>query len=468
MIKNLTKSGKQLFIFFFVIILLIIISAYFLLFRMNTINGNLNINKIEDIDKVYSRNAYGDIYFRIETIKKDEHFFSEDSYSFNSSYSALYPVEMSIGYDLENQNKPSFIMSENEVLQGNWRSEIGNNNNISEYIQKLKQFKSTFIKMLITQDDEYLIGAKNDAQQIIKDLYSSQVQLPIKNVNSFYTQVNTPINNMIINHYRLSKFSLDDFMPSKEWKPNIAKWSWGDTTIKLQFLKDKSPLLKDILDKSNFDNNDLVINTIKVNNNKIKKFYFIIDKKDYTIKSFFLSNDGFLYLLKLDATSKITLLNSIDDFLRIAFGIYFNEEITDRWYIEKDKSYQTKLKEINQRAQDFNSYYEVINENKEKLIQRIDKINSDISKLNEVNSKEEFLDMTELENQNNKLNSMNLMLNKFMKINKEQVFNDKMDENFENFKKYYGVYPDEQILNDLIKKIEQNKLLLDKVDNLDE
>ena len=411
-----TSLTVQIYAYILLTVGIIAVTGYFLVNSMSVVNGNLNINKIEKINKIYSRSIYIDYYFRVITSTNNEE---------TGSYSNLSPLKISMGYDLTNTSEPQFLLEDKNLINGTITSEIKEINLSREYIEKIKNFKNIFGKIVATQDQTYFDKSQDETEDILNNLYKDSPSLPLAKVSSYYSVVPVSINNLKINHFKLNNFKLSNSLGSeKSWQPNIAKWKYGNSSIYLQLIKEeksetlddmsKSITTKKLKGKGFFsifsDNKDVKNNTlvksIKINENKISKFYFVLNEKNNEVSSYFMSNDGYLYLLKLRANSKQSLLNNMDDYLKIAYGIYFSEEATDSWFLTKQKEVEIDFK-------------------------------STISLVKGIQKLEEKLDKN---------------------ISVKYEFSGKWADKLEDFKSFYKQYPNSNI----IKKLEKKKNSLEK------
>ncbi len=424
-----TKTMIKLYISIAVVAVLSIVGIYYYFNTMTTVNGALNINKIKNVDKTYSRSVYSDFYFRaigypksFETnkgtlssltegvstlwgsISSDEKVINikQDAY-----YSSLLPQKISLGYDFKDSKDPKFIMQGKNISEGRIRDQSGDVAKYSTYLDLMEKFSTTFGYIVASQDQDYFDDVYNDTKNTFKELYGVDVNVSKIKQSSFYNEVPVKINNMKINYYKLAHFKLSNFLKTKEWKPHIAYWSWGDSEIYLQLLGRANKVdLKKLDELSDKAMGDVVVKTIKINNNHVDKLTLVFTGND--VKTVLLSNDGYLYLLKMRNSSLSSLKTGIDDFLKIAYGIYFRDNATDTWFFNKQK-------EIT------GFFNQSLALEKEIVVLKKDLASTDI-------------DMHQ--------------------------YPERWDQKFLAFKKYYGVFPNQEILSKLNK--EKNRLAKEK------
>lgn len=351
----LLASNKMMVRFYIGLILLLLMVAgggYFYLSKMQTYQGGLNINKVEDLDTFYARSVYGDYYFRVIDYDQDnsiiKNFINEKIYHLfddtifvNGYYSELMPVKIAMGYDFSVSPMARFTLKNFDLpVKEEMVSEVGNvSDDNNAYIDQVKNFKEVFAKILATQDQDYFTQSRKDAENMIKDLYGDMnlsTNLETIDKSFFYELVKTPINNLNINYLKLKYFKLVQTISKKEWSPFIAKWVYGDSKIILQYRrKETSVLLRNLNELVKSNNDEIVINTISINENMTVPVYLKIDKPNNTVSSYHMSKDGYLYVLTMKADSKQTLITTLHDFMKIALGIYFDEKPTNKWFINE-------------------------------------------------------------------------------------------------------------------------------------
>ena len=344
--------------FYMVVAFLLIgiaIGGYYYLNKMKTYHGGLNINKVEEIDTFYTRSFYGDYYFRVIDYDQDKSiiksfinekiypFFDEGTVFVNGYYSEMIPFKVAMGYDLSMFPKARFTLQNFDLpIKGDLITEVGkvaDENNA--YIDQVKNFKEVFAKILATQDQDFFTLSMNDTQEMLREFYpdiNHSIKLEKIDKNSFYETVDTTINNLAIKYFKLNYFKLSQALTKKEWNPNIARWTYGDTDITLQYRrKETNVLLRNLRELVKSNNDEIVVNTISINDSKVIPRYFKIDTKKHTITSYHMSKDGYLYILKMRADSKRTLITTMHDFMKIAMGICFDETPTDKWFVKHQK-----------------------------------------------------------------------------------------------------------------------------------
>lgn len=408
MLISNSKLMIKIYIATAVIAFLVIGGGYYYFNSMTTINGNLNINKIENIDKVYNQSVYSDFYFRVISYKKEKSFIGKDTASLEGYYSSLIPLKVSIGYDFADVKNPTLILEGKSVLKGAISNEVGDVSRNSEYNDMLKGFKDIFGKMVATQDQYYFDKSHVDTQEILKTLYGKDIDLAKGDINSYYQSIDTPINDLKVKYFTLANFELDDnYLKRKEWQPNILRWSKGDSEIYLQYLKrGEYSSLQNIVELGKYNADTIVVKTVKINGDKLTNFHIVF--KGNTVETKLISKDGHIYLLKMRCKSFESLKHGLNDFMKIAYGIHFDGKGTGKWFADsQDKAIE---------------YFDKIN----KLEEEIDELKEDLGEKPEL------------------FKYSSIWANKF-----------------DDFKKHYGQYPNESIYQKLL-KVKQELIKEDK------
>ena len=336
---------KKLIAMFVFLALALIGTGYYYLYGMTTIQGNLNINKIDIVNKLYSYNVYSDFYFRAAKYDLEGSKISE--------YSELQPIKTSIGYNLDKNNAQLILRS---TLNGN-KIILSDNNgiNLKRDIDILNSFEKDFGKIVATQDKEYIQKSFKHTQETLVQLYDIKKELDNKTADSFYHEIKElPIANMRVRYYQLDTINNNlkgkiKVCPKDKWQPNILEWNFGESNrIYLQYL-------------SKFENNDLdsylkklskdkktIIRLVKINNNTLQKMYLIKDSDENKIKTLFMDEHGYIYVLIFKADNYKSFEKYMSDYLKITYGIYFVDtpNFKNLFATEQDKKITT-LEELN-------------------------------------------------------------------------------------------------------------------------
>jgi len=352
---NNRKSMIRFYIIMLSVLVVIAFAGYYYLTKLKVYQSSLNINKVEEIDTFYTRSIYGDYYFRVIDYDKDRSiikkfindkiypFFDEGTVFVNGYYSELIPFKVAIGYDFSVLSKARFTLKNFDLPEkGDLVTEVGTvseDNNV--YINQVKNFREVYAKILATQDQTYFEQSFEDIQQMIREFYpdiNHSINVEKIDKSIFYDSIKTSINNLNINHFKLNYFKLTQVLNQKDWEPNIATWTYGDSDITFKYRrKEPNKLLRNLDELVKSSNNEIVINTISINSEYIVPLYFKINKQYHTMTSYHMSQDGYLYVLKMRADSTKTLITTMHDFIKIAMGIYFDDKSTDKWYIQQQK-----------------------------------------------------------------------------------------------------------------------------------
>ena len=401
---NLLKKLK-----FWILAILIILSGvgYYVLYGQKTVQGNVNINKIESIDKVYSYSVHSDFYFRV--MKYDE-----NGDVVIAAYSKLIPLKTSIGYDFTGNPKHPRISLQTTKTKGTLYLDDTNGRDIERYIKTFSDYAKIFGSIVATQDQAYFDKSAQKIESILKSLYGNSFKLPVQDIEKYYTSVNAPVLNMKIKYYKLEDInknlkSFKYIQDGKEWQPNIAEWKFNENDrIYLQYLeKVKNNDLYDYLKTDDEKQDALVVKTVKINDGKLDKIYFKIKAQENKVECLFQDTNGYRYNLIMKTEAKEALQKYLPDFLKIAYGINFID------------------------VKNFDNWFAKDQDRKESYFEDIDK------------------KITEIQSLNNKLESLGLKPTGLK--NYRRITGFVFDEKFDEFKKEYGNYPNEDMLNKLNK-----------------
>ena len=401
---NLLKNWKILLLLAFLILSIV---GYYVLYSQKTVQGNININKIESIDKVYSYNVYSDFYYRVERYDKD----GKDVIA---SYSKLIPLKTSIGYDFAKDPKHPKITLRTTKAKGTLYLDETNGREIERYIKTFSDYAEMFGTIVATQDQTYFDKSSQKVEKILKNLYGDSVKLPVQDIKKYYTYEDVPISNMKIKYYKLEAINknlkLKNVLDAKKWQPNIAEWQFGENDrIYLQYLKQNTVGgLYDYLKNDKKKKDALVVKTVKIHNSKLDKIYFKIKLRENKIECLFMDDNGHIYILIMRTGNVTALHKYLPDFLKIAYGINFIDvKNFDNWFAKEQKEKKKYFKAINVKVKELN-----------RLCKKLENLGGECK-----NYKYNLID--------------------------EKTF----DKKFEIFKKEYGNYPDKKLLDKFNKEV---------------
>lgn len=398
---NLLKIGS------WILATLVILSGvgYYVLYGQKIVQGNVNINKIESIDKVYSYSVYSDFYYRVMK-------YNENGTAVKASYSKLIPLKTSIGYDFANDPKNPSITLQTTKIKSSLSLDDIEGREIRRYIKTFSNYSKIFGSIVATQDQAYFDKSAQKIESILKSLYGESVKLPVQDIEKYYTSVKAPVLNMKIKYYKLKNINKNlklfkYIQDGKRWEPNIAEWQFNENDrIYLQYLeRKKNNDLYDYLKTDTERNDALVIKTVKINDGKLEKIYFKIKARENKVECLFQDTNGYRYVLIMKTEAKGALQKYFPDFLKIAYGINFIDvKNFDNWFAKEQYRKESYFKDI------------------DKQITKIQRLNRELKSLG--------MDTSDL---------------KYYR----QIVGDEFDEKFDEFKKEYGHYPNESMFNEL-------------------
>jgi cytochrome c553 len=330
-------SIAKLIITFITLGLMMLGGGYYYFYGMKTVEGNLNINKIKMVNKLYSYDVYSDFYF---SIKKQ----NEDGNS-TTVYSELQPLKTEIGYEIS-KDRAKLTLNSND----NGQKMILSENDSSKYkleIELMRQFEKVFGQIVAIQDNDYIDKSFNHTKKALDKLYGDDNNISLETVGDFYTEIkNLPIANMRVKYLKLDKIPKNQrgevkIAPNQKgkWQPNILEWNFGESDkIYLRYFTTGD--LKSFLDQKT------IVDLIKINENKIQNMFLLIDKNKNTVETYFEDSTGHSYVLTFKASNQGSLKKYMTDYLKIAYGIYFVDMVGfDNWFA-KEQSEKTKVSNL--------------------------------------------------------------------------------------------------------------------------
>lgn len=332
---ELIKVNLKIIIVLIIITVCLLIGGYIYLNKMETLSANLNINKTNTIDKMCNYSIFSDFYYRIIDYK-----------NYGNSFAQLTPVKLNICYNFKT-NKIELVTNANIVdsiiLDNDY------NTNIDEISQLLNGFQEDYTKIVATQDPAYFDTSYKLAKKMYYFLYKKSMPLKKLDLNGeFYTQIsNLPIDNLVVKYFKLNEIKNPPKQAynNSKWQPNILEWDFGeDDRIYLQYLtKFKQNDLDDYIRDKYATKDKTIVRLTKFNNNQLSKMFLIFDNKRYDkrheIKALFMDNNGYVYDLILNVQNKKAFRTYFNDFMKIAYGIYFvkKDGFVNKWAQEDKK-----------------------------------------------------------------------------------------------------------------------------------
>lgn len=292
---------------------------------MTTKTGNINITKIQVSDKLYSYTLFGDFYFRIMNFdeKGDKVF----------QLSELIPVRAYLGYESKDTLQVPFIRGSNEGKPMVLSEHGGSSNETTELIESLKKFSKAYIKIVATQDKDLFLAAKKRAQDMNRNLFNKNVELlPFKDDDYYEKAIELPIDNILFKPPKLvnleSKIKSKEVCPKGEWCPDIVKWTFNESdAVYLQYMEqfhnnNLDDYIESKIEKKMFKDN-IVVKTVKPYNGAVQKIFFELSLKNNKIKSYYMDENGYVYILTFSANNRKSLVNNLQSYLKLSYGLNF-------------------------------------------------------------------------------------------------------------------------------------------------
>lgn len=322
---NTLKLIIYLIISFLVIVGVSLGAFWFYANKMSTKKGSINVTKMVKINKIYSYSVFGDFYYR--AIEYD----NEGKKS--GEYSSLIPIRVNIGYDFSN-NLPEQIFRTEYAGEAMIPTDSDKNSpELENFVKILDDFAKTYGKIVVSQDNYYFNEAQKAASNIVSIMYDNVTyELKPLDTNLLYeSEQKVPVDNLIIKPYKLNYINanLKDFIVCEEqWCPNLAKWIFNENDwISLQYLiHDSTITLSDFINERSLEGSfqdSIVIKTVKPAQDKVEPIFLVAYLPDNKIISFVMDNNGYIYIVILSTQNKNSLFDSLEDYLKIVYGINF-------------------------------------------------------------------------------------------------------------------------------------------------
>lgn len=316
--RKLTSFQIKLILIMGAVLIVVIALFLYMLKSMSIVNGAINISKIEAKDKIYTYDIYSDFYFNIA--KYDE------KGKKIAQFSQLIPTKTSLGYDFSKQN-PELIL---KIYDNSKELQLITNNDteLAKQVDVIKNFSKEYSLISAIQDEHYFKENIKKTQEILQSLYNTKTELALDSLDKFYeNSISTVIGNLQIKSPKLNEIgkNLKSFekCDNKEWCPELVKWSFGEAdSISLEY----NSKAKEIdLEKFIKDQNKNVTITImtKISNNKVSKFFTITPNDLNELRTYFMDDNGHVYLLRYEYKNPESLKKYQNDFIKIAYGINF-------------------------------------------------------------------------------------------------------------------------------------------------
>lgn len=330
------KLKIYIFLGVLVSIPVLVFGIYHYMTASKAMQGNLNINKIELVEKFYSYNVYSDFYFRASRFDSDGKVVAR--------YSEVIPVKTSIGF---NPQESDVILRSNisdpMIL-------IENNPRDLNVIDPLKRFATVFSEIVATQDQFYFDRAHAQFMKNYFSLYGESADFVKPNVSEFYDGlIELPVRNL-----KLEPFSLDlinsnlkeiKIAPTDKWSPNLIEYHFGESDrIYLQYVGRYQGKVLDVIERD-MGKNSIVVNTVKFHKNELSSLNFVIESRttgstDNNITAYLIDNNGYLYMLRYNAFNERSFNFYLPDFLKLAFSLYFdNLQGFDNWFANEQEQF---------------------------------------------------------------------------------------------------------------------------------
>jgi len=354
---QILKLKIKIILIFSILILAFVGVGIWYLTKMSIVSGNLNINKTNPIDKLCNYNIYSDFYY---------HVMDKES---KNSYAELTPMRTTICYNLK-QNRielQSRIDTESNIILDDT-----NGDKMEKEVLLLENFKKSYSKIVATQDKDYFTKSYEMAKRTLKALYGTE-KIAIEKIDpqkKYYTHLNhLPIDNMVVEYFNLQKITSSVIIveKKKKWEPNILEWNFGEKDrIYFQYLeKYSNHNLDDYVNNEYVSSTATIVKLTKFNMNKLSKMFLIFYNNQKKVKTLFMDNNGYIYTLIMEVSNKKAFETYFNDYMRIAYGIYFiDKNRLETSFIQHQKEVIKYYKEYLLLANKLVTKYNIIKEYK--------------------------------------------------------------------------------------------------------
>ncbi len=344
--KKLTSFQIKLILAVLIFLIAIIGIFLFMLNSKTTVNGNINITKIETKDKIYTYDIFSDFYYNIAKY--------DDKGVRVAQFSQLIPTKTSIGFDFSS-GKPELIITPFDNFS---EIQLISNNDIklSREIDIIKKFSKEFSKISTIQDEHYFKENIKNTYKIIENIYGVKNEFDFKSLDNFYEKnISTLVSNINIKTPKLDEINKNinnfEVCQNKEWCSSLVKWEFGDgDNISLFYVT----RLKEIdLDKyvEDISKSTTITKMTKINNSQVTRFLIVKPDNVNELRSYYMDTNGYVYLLKYKYKNPKSLEKYQNDYIKIAYGLSFIDVLNfENKYakIEDDlNEYKDTLSDIN-------------------------------------------------------------------------------------------------------------------------
>lgn len=346
--RKLTSFQIKLSLIAIAVLIVGIALFLYMLKSMSTVNGDINISKIEAKDKIYTYDINSDFYFNVSRYNENGEKIAQ--------FSQLIPTKTSLGYDFSKEN-PELILK-NYDNSKELQLIANNDTALTNQVDVIKNFSKEYSLISAIQDEHYFKENVKKTQEIVQNLYKTKTELTFDSLDKFYeNSISTVIRNLQIRTPKLNEIGKNiksfEKCDDKEWCSTLVKWSFGENdSISLEYITkvekiDLDEYLKD-------QKEDVTITKMtKISNNEVSKFFMITPNKENKreVRTYFMDDNGHVYLLRYKYHPN-SLKKYQNDFIKIAYGINFidvtNFENKYAQIHNKLNEFKEKLDEINE------------------------------------------------------------------------------------------------------------------------
>lgn len=310
------------------VLLSILWGAWFYFTSMAVTSGPVNITRLENADKIYSYSIYSDYYYRAISFDNKGDVVAE--------YSELIPTRINLGYDFDKKSPEPIVRAEESgkpmvVYQpstGAWDA------NTKEVIKRLQEFSRWYGQILTLQNKYYLDEARSAVEAMRRDLFGDAEGLPEVNLTAFFEKpIDLAVDNIQIDVVKLDNIARNikdrDVCPLNSWCPELLRLKFNqDDEIYFQYQgqykNNINEYIADQVSEKRFKD-AILVKTVRPLRDHVESVFFTVHPQENKIRSYFMDENGFTYVLVLKTQSMNSLFNNLSEYLKIAYGISFKK-----------------------------------------------------------------------------------------------------------------------------------------------
>ena len=314
---------------------------------MKTQSLNININKVEDIERLVSYQVFSDFYYRMV---------STDARSdISAEYTRVIPLVTEIGFEREGSG---FSVSLNSRLNGKPITLDSNDRNqLTRYIRMMERFSGEYARIVAADDPVYLTQAVERVREMLPnkvDISSEDVTFGNHTLGDTAVSIqNLDINPLLLNE--LQENIKQVRFCRRDWCPHILYIEFAENdTITLRLLDRVEHFTRDEFENHILSNTpeSVLVKTVVFHENKQNPILIAFESARDSehanrVSVYMLDVSGYIYQLTYNAFNPLSFDTFFNDFLKIAYGIRFVDAASfTNTYYTVESTIQSRIDEI--------------------------------------------------------------------------------------------------------------------------